>query len=644
MDRPISLEARRIDLAVEPPFQLGSARIDPRSHEIAWDDELRRLQPLTMKVLVALHDKSGEVVTRDELVDRCWDGRFVGEDVVNRCISLLRRVAADCGAFEIQTVPRMGYRVVQPYSVPQGDGRRDAAAENQPSLKFAMRMSSRAALAAGVLLASAAGFFALKYLNEPTTDAVMLRPFEVAGSAPLARTFAEGVSADINSAMSAAGVDVLDPDSSGRSKAQFILSGRTEQPGADLHLTAELQDAADHSVLWSTSFTRPAAQAQAMQEQVADNLAQVLHCALDTSRKPGGEELSQVSIKLYLKACALEQAVDPPSEEIQDLLKQVTQQQPDFAAAWARLAFFAANAAFTASPNDVPQLRAEANTAAQKALHLDPKSGVAYNAIAELELGHVPFAVLHSQFQKVLRFDSDDAFTINNECELLMRMGSIEDSLRMCRRGVALEPLSPVQVSDLVAALIADSRNAEAETTLNRALRIWPDDAGLKLTKLGYEARLGDPAVALSILRNPDTRPPNARDITLEAYRRLAETRLSKQPTQIADFIDWLKQQVAGGQIGADFAAPLMAGFGDVDGAFKIAFAYRGNVINIDPAFLWQPESLSLRRDRRFIGLAARLHVADFWGKTGLWPDFCSTPDWPYNCAAEQRRVADARA
>jgi DNA-binding winged helix-turn-helix (wHTH) protein len=90
LDRAISLEARRIDLSVELPFQLGRARIDPRSHEVAWIDESRRLQPLTMKVLVALHDKIGEVVTRDELVDRCWDGRFVGEDVINRCISLLR--------------------------------------------------------------------------------------------------------------------------------------------------------------------------------------------------------------------------------------------------------------------------------------------------------------------------------------------------------------------------------------------------------------------------------------------------------------------------------------------------------------------------------------------------------------------------
>jgi tetratricopeptide (TPR) repeat protein len=255
----------------------------------------------------------------------------------------------------------------------------------------------------------------------------------------------------------------------------------------------------------------------------------------------------------------------------------------------------------------------------------------------------VPFSTLHLQFQNVLRFDRDDAFTINDECELLMRMGSIDDSVRMCRRGVSLEPLSPVQVSDLVAALIADSRNGEAQATLDRALRIWPDDASLKLTKLDYEAHLGDPAVALSILRNPDARPQNVRDITLEAYRRLAEARLSRNEMQTRAFLEWLKREVAAGQFDVDFAAPLLAGFGDVDGAFKMAFAYRGDVIKIDPAFLWQPESLPLRRDPRFIALAAKFHVTEFWGTTGLWPDFCSTPNWPYDCRTEVARTAETR-
>ena len=87
MDRPIAFAARSIDLAVEPCFHLGCARIDPEAHEYVIAGKSARIQPRALKVLIALHDKSGRVVSRDEIVDRCWNGRIVGDDVINRCIS-----------------------------------------------------------------------------------------------------------------------------------------------------------------------------------------------------------------------------------------------------------------------------------------------------------------------------------------------------------------------------------------------------------------------------------------------------------------------------------------------------------------------------------------------------------------------------
>jgi DNA-binding winged helix-turn-helix (wHTH) protein/TolB-like protein len=636
MDRAISLDARRIDLAIEPPFLLAGVRVDPRAHELSWNSEIRRLQPLTMKVLVALHDKRGDVVTRDELVDRCWDGRFVGEDVINRCISLLRRVAAESGGFAIHTVPRAGYRLVEAEDVPSRD-EPVAVEETVTAAPSRGRYWLFGGVAAALLLIGGAGLFAFEQLNQPTLNAVMLKPFDVAGNAPLARTFAAGVSADVDTALSAAGIDVVDPDASGRSKAQFVLSGRSELPGSDLHLTAELQDARDHAVLWSTSFTRPAGEVQAMQEQVSANLAAVLQCALETSRKPGGD-LDEDTTKLYLKACALQQAVDPPSDQIQQLLQQVTAREPRFAAGWGRLALFAGNAAFVASPHDAEVMRGEARVAIQNALSLDSRSGAAYNAIAELELGHVPFAVLHRQFQKVLSFDPDDTFTINDECELLLRMGSLEEALRMCRRGVELEPLSPDKTADLIRALIDDSRSSEAETLLQRAVRIWPDDEALKFLHLNYEARYGDPATALILLNDAGTRP-HLRDSTVEVYRRLIAARKSKRPADARAFTQWFEKEASADQLDADFVAPILASMGDVNGAFKLAFGAPPKFFGIDPEFLWQPGSGALRRDPRFVALASKFYVAAFWRQTGLWPDFCSTPAWPYKCKAEAARL-----
>ena len=45
MDRAISLEARRVDLAIELPFMLGRARVDPPAHEVAFGQKSERMQP-----------------------------------------------------------------------------------------------------------------------------------------------------------------------------------------------------------------------------------------------------------------------------------------------------------------------------------------------------------------------------------------------------------------------------------------------------------------------------------------------------------------------------------------------------------------------------------------------------------------------
>lgn len=642
MNRPAPWRSLMTGVIDRRPFTVGAATVDPVSRDAHWSGGHERLQPQTLKVLLTLVSHRGEVVTRDELVQLCWDGRVVGDDVINRSISLLRHLAERAGGFRIETVPRAGYRLIEPQPDRSGLARWIAAAGALGRSSVSTRKGI-AGVAVVLLIVGTAGLRAFDRVRQPRADAVMLKPFDVAGNAPLARTFAAGVSGDVTSALSAAGVNVVNPDASGQSeKAAFVLSGRAELPGSDLHLTAELQDARDQTVLWSTSFTRPASRTLAMQEQVAANLAAVLRCALDTSREQDGGPLDQDSIKLYLKACALQQAADPPSGQIQDLLQQVTARQPQFATGWARLAFWAANAAFTASPHDADIMRRDARSAVQNALRLDPKSGVAYNAIAEMELGHVPFAELHRQFQKVLSFAPDDTFTINNECELLMRMGRLDDSLRMCRRGLELEPLSPEQTADLVNGLIDDSRDTEAQATLQRARRIWPDDNKLKIMQLDYEARFGKPDTALSILNDSDARPQNIPDMRIEAYRRLAETRKANQSAQTAAYVTWLKTEVASGQLRAGFAASHLAEFGDVNGAFKLAFAAPSELVDNapDPEFLWEPETIALRRDPRFIALAAKFHVADFWAATGQWPDFCSAANWPYSCKAEARRLA----
>lgn len=102
-----------IHLAWEADFALGGLQVSPSTREIrrpGWSDSL---EPRVMQVLVALHQAKESVVSRDVLIARCWGGRIVGDDAINRAIGQLRRLSrADRGAsFVIETIPRVGYRL-----------------------------------------------------------------------------------------------------------------------------------------------------------------------------------------------------------------------------------------------------------------------------------------------------------------------------------------------------------------------------------------------------------------------------------------------------------------------------------------------------------------------------------------------------
>src|SRR3546814_8465987 len=68
-----------------------------------------------MQVLLALAEERSESVRREDLTERCWEGRIVGEDAINRVLSRPRRVAEGIGedSFRIETITKVGYRLVE---------------------------------------------------------------------------------------------------------------------------------------------------------------------------------------------------------------------------------------------------------------------------------------------------------------------------------------------------------------------------------------------------------------------------------------------------------------------------------------------------------------------------------------------------
>src|SRR5262245_39699451 len=100
-----------IDLARTPEFAIGSIRVTPPSCEMALATGVRRLEPRVMQVLIALWEGCGRVVSRDELIQRCWGGVIVGDNAIQQAVAAVRRLAAleTPPAFGIETIPKIGY-------------------------------------------------------------------------------------------------------------------------------------------------------------------------------------------------------------------------------------------------------------------------------------------------------------------------------------------------------------------------------------------------------------------------------------------------------------------------------------------------------------------------------------------------------
>jgi formylglycine-generating enzyme required for sulfatase activity/DNA-binding winged helix-turn-helix (wHTH) protein/dienelactone hydrolase len=139
-----------VDLAREADFAVGGLRIRPPAREVEADAAGKAtLEPRVMQVFVTLARQAGSVVSRDELIARCWAGRVVGDDAIHRCIARLRRLADSHGGFAIETVPKIGYRLQpnEPAAVPTASA--PPARVARPRLRIAL--GAAAALAAVAL-------------------------------------------------------------------------------------------------------------------------------------------------------------------------------------------------------------------------------------------------------------------------------------------------------------------------------------------------------------------------------------------------------------------------------------------------------------------------------------------------------------
>lgn len=283
----------RVNLAREPDFVLGGAEVHPSSREIRFGDTREMIEPRVMQVLVALARQSGKVVSRDELIHQCWEGRVVGEDAINRCLAKVRRLTERMRDVMLETVPRVGYRL--------SEAPRPAASERDRPSRRAIVIAAGAALlltTLGVLGYGIAG------KDDHARQRFAVLPFTSLNSGEEMHLFGKGIGAATAAALNRAGLILVstaplparaenNPADVGRALgADYVVTGSVRQEGATIRAFARVEQVEGATTIYSRVFEVPMSQKHLLPDLVAKEIAGALPSTVTSCRdaEPGARQ------------------------------------------------------------------------------------------------------------------------------------------------------------------------------------------------------------------------------------------------------------------------------------------------------------------------------------------------------------------
>ena len=99
---------------MRPIFLFGDCRLDPARRELVRGGEVQAVEPQVLDLILDLIERRERIVTRNELLERIWQGRFVSEATLSSRIKMARRAIGDNGREQalIRTIHGRGFRFV----------------------------------------------------------------------------------------------------------------------------------------------------------------------------------------------------------------------------------------------------------------------------------------------------------------------------------------------------------------------------------------------------------------------------------------------------------------------------------------------------------------------------------------------------
>jgi TolB-like protein/DNA-binding winged helix-turn-helix (wHTH) protein len=542
-------------------YGFGSYRLDAVERVLLRDGQPVTLPPKDLETLLALVERAGHIVEKEELLEKVWPGVFVEEGNLARHIFNLRQVLGDSpdGRKYIETIPKRGYRFVAavqedpeataPYSTVQDSEQAQTTVHFGQKRSLWMWPLALAVLAVtGILIAR---HFWPQRNPSPQRAMLAVLPFINLSGDAHEDYFADGLTEEMIAQLGQlqpAQLGVIARTSTARYKdtketvAQiarelgvgYLLEGSVRRGGDRVRVTAQLIQAGEQTHLWAETYERPLKDVLSIQREIAEKIThslsiQLLPAATSVS---ANSRLNLESYDKYL--LGLHELGEDTRESVNRAIQYFQEAialDPKDARLYAALA--AAYDAATTYYSSPAEVMPRAKEAALRAVELDPTLGSAH-----VRLGYVrlffdwDWPAAEREYRRALEINPSLPEAQLGYANYLATLGHFDEAVSRVQQAYLFDPLALESRKEALWIYYFSGRMPETVEQAQKTIELEPD-AGLPHAMLAMAyAQMGKRPETLQAAENA-IRLANSPSIITASAAALAHVGQNREAKQL---------------------------------------------------------------------------------------------------------------
>jgi len=480
-----------------------------------------QLRRQSFEVLRYLAERSGDLVTKDELLSDVWAGRAVTDDSITQCLMEIRAALGDENHSKVKTLPRRGYL----FDLPVSDTEPGFRSDTTFSAFINSRKSGFALVVAGLVTVLVIGFMIWRPGFSPPASQLSLAvlPFDNRSNREEDQFFTVGMHDDLLATIAKIGsmkvisrTSVLEYKDTVKKIPQIakelgvanILEGGIQRSGNQVRINVQLIDAASDEHLWAEIYDREltAENLFAVQSEIAKMIANALQAKLSAKEKQRIDAKPTDNLQAYdayIRGRQLMATRDSANLKLAtEEFGKATRIDPLFALAWVGVAD--SNMLLSGYGSDhIEDLLPIIEEAVKNALAIDNDLGEAYASLANIHAYHKRKDEAETAYQKAIALSPNYASAyVWYSSYLGVYPLRIKEQVDLARKAVELDPRSSLNSLNLGGRYRNQGLYTLAEGQFQKVIELNPDFApGYSSLAILYMLHMGQFDKALSPAR-----------------------------------------------------------------------------------------------------------------------------------------------